>query len=49
VTKVVRTQMDGLNGREQEIPRRLCQKLGLGDPEKFTAELMTYYLQGKRV
>ena len=41
--KVVRAQMEALDGREQDTLRRLCRKLGHGDPEKFTAGLMTYY------
>jgi hypothetical protein len=31
--------MSALNNREQETLRRLCQKLGDGDPVKFVLEL----------
>jgi MarR family 2-MHQ and catechol resistance regulon transcriptional repressor len=37
--KVVRAQMAALKPREQEILRRLCRKLDMGNPMKFCADL----------
>jgi MarR family transcriptional regulator, 2-MHQ and catechol-resistance regulon repressor len=45
--KIVRAQMDALDGRQQDTLRRLCRKLGHGDPQKFTAELVTFYVDDR--
>ena len=37
--KVVRARMNVLTSREQEMLRRLCRKLDLGNPMKFVREL----------
>jgi MarR family 2-MHQ and catechol resistance regulon transcriptional repressor len=37
--KVVRARMNVLSNREQEMLRRLCRKLDLGNPMKFVREL----------
>jgi MarR family 2-MHQ and catechol resistance regulon transcriptional repressor len=37
--KLIRAQMSALDGREQEILRRLCKKLGLGNPARFAVEM----------
>jgi MarR family 2-MHQ and catechol resistance regulon transcriptional repressor len=37
--KVVRARMSVLTSREQEMLRRLCRKLDLGNPMKFVREL----------
>jgi MarR family transcriptional regulator, 2-MHQ and catechol-resistance regulon repressor len=37
--KLIRAQMSALDSREQEILRRLCRKLGLGNPARFAVEM----------
>jgi|SRR5271170_4319007 len=37
--RVVRAQMSALNTREQDTLRRLCKKLGHGNPMKFLVEM----------
>jgi MarR family transcriptional regulator, 2-MHQ and catechol-resistance regulon repressor len=38
--RLVRAEMTALTNREQETLRRLCGKLGHGDPASFASELM---------
>jgi len=37
--KLIRAQMSALNTREQDTLRRLCKKLGHGNPMKFVLEM----------